>query len=41
MEWWILTGLVLAGAVATAVVRLRRGRRARAETETRNIYPLW
>lgn len=41
MEWWILGGVLLAGAVAIAGARLRRGRRAPTEAETRNIYPLW
>jgi hypothetical protein len=40
MEWWILGGLLLAGAVAIGVLRLRHGR-VRAEAETKNIYPLW
>ena len=41
MEWWILAGVVLGGAAAVAVARLRRGRRADPEAETKNIYPLW
>jgi hypothetical protein len=41
MEWWILGGVLLAGAAAIAVVRLRHGRRGRAEADTNNIYPLW
>jgi hypothetical protein len=41
MEWWILGGVLLASAAAIAVKRLRHGRRARAEPETKNIYPLW
>ena len=41
MEWWILAGMVIVGAAAVAIVRLRRGRRADTQAETKNIYPLW
>jgi hypothetical protein len=41
MEWWILGGVVVAGAAGILFLRLRNGRRRHAEPETKNIYPLW
>jgi hypothetical protein len=41
MEWWILSGVVVAGAAGILFVRLRRGRRGHAAPETKNVYPLW
>jgi hypothetical protein len=41
MEWWILGVVVVAGTAGILWARLRNGRRARAEPETKNIYPLW
>ncbi len=41
MEWWILAGVVLALSATAAFTRLRKSRRATAEKETKNIYPLW
>jgi hypothetical protein len=41
MELWIVLGLLVAAAIIGTVARLRRVARRRAETETKNIYPLW
>jgi len=41
MEWWILAGVILALSGVAVVARLRKTRRANAQKETKNIYPLW
>jgi hypothetical protein len=41
MELWIVLGLLVAAAIIGVVARFRRAARRRAETETKNIYPLW
>jgi hypothetical protein len=41
MEWWILTGVIVALLGVAVVVRLRKTRGANAQKETKNIYPLW
>jgi hypothetical protein len=41
MEWWILLGLAAVALGIAAIGRLRRLRRTDAESEPKNIYPLW
>ncbi len=41
MELWIVLGLIIAAAAIGIAARFRRSARRRAETETKNIYPLW
>jgi hypothetical protein len=41
MEWWILSGLVVAILAAAVIARMFRSRRRTAGKETGNIYPLW
>jgi hypothetical protein len=41
MESWILAAVVLAVLGIGSVTRLRRSRRANAQKDEKNIYPLW
>jgi hypothetical protein len=41
MEIWIILALVVAAAGIGVIARLRHAARRRAQTETKNIYPLW
>jgi len=40
MEWWILSGLVVAVLVVGVLSRIRTSHRRRPERD-QNIYPLW
>ena len=41
MEWWILAAVILAVLGIGGGVRLMRSRRANAQKDEKNIYPLW
>jgi hypothetical protein len=40
VEWWILSGLVVAVLVVGALRRIRNSHRRQSE-DGQNIYPLW
>jgi hypothetical protein len=41
MEWWIVTGLVLAAVAWGLANRLRKWRRNTVARGDKTIYPLW